>query len=413
MTDDELLHFIKTSGIIDLDDVAKKHNMKILKDYQDKIWQATDGRYKIKMPNGKLLAKTRKEDLEQAIIDHCKAEGKKQSRGPIFSDMYVDWLNYKKTEKTKTRDSVKESTRSRYINTYNKHYKGKPIVSKRIKDITVKDVQDFLDGELYEYDMDKQKYYNFSVILNQVLDLAVEKGIIDQSPMDRYKLPVKLGMKKRPDPETQVLNDEELALLYKIITDRSDKYYIVPLLIELALQLGLRNGELVALKWTDIDGDYIYIQRTDIHYYDIDAQGKPGKRIRAVSDPKTKAGIRKIYLTSDAKMILSEIKNLTKAKGLYNGDWIAMDAKGNRHTTDATDHYLRRTCKRAAINDKSMHKLRKTTISQLLDAGMSPDAARAFAGHTDLQTIFKNYYFDRRSKEKNIAIQEIATRKIV
>lgn len=215
----ETLQLLINRGIIDIDDVAKKLDMEILKDYQDKIWQATDGRYKIKMSDGKLLAKTRREDLEKAIIEYCKDVNKKKSKGPLFKDLYIDWLFSKKiVPGDQHRYAVKESTRTRYTCYWDRHYKDNPIVNMYVKDITKKDVQHFLDGELYKYNMTAKQVNNFKVILKQVMDLAVDRDIIDYNPVDAYKLPYNIKKPADPDKKTQVFNVVELAAIYHLTT---------------------------------------------------------------------------------------------------------------------------------------------------------------------------------------------------
>ncbi|MCR5767953.1 MAG: tyrosine-type recombinase/integrase [Lachnospiraceae bacterium] len=55
-------------------------------------------------------------------------------------------------------------------------------------------------------------------------------------------------------------------------------------------------------------------------------------------------------------------------------------------------------CDKIGISRKSAHKIRKTYISTLLDAGVNPDTVREQAGHEDLRVTYKNYFFDRKSK---------------
>lgn len=48
-------------------------------------------------------------------------------------------------------------------------------------------------------------------------------------------------------------------------------------------------------------------------------------------------------------------------------------------------------CKKVGIPQRSMHKVRKAAISNLLRAGMQPANVMVISGHNDLQTRFKHY----------------------
>ena len=156
--------------------------------------------------------------------------------------------------------------------------------------------RDFLDTELYKYNMTAKQVNNFKVIIKQALDLAVDRDIIDSNPVDAYKLPTRIRAAAIPEPETQVFKELELAAIYHVTTYRDDKSYIVPLMVEFAFKLGVRNGELVTLKWTDIiDDNHIYIQRTEVRYYEIDAKGNKGNYKHDIDTPKTEQDFVKFF----------------------------------------------------------------------------------------------------------------------
>jgi integrase len=135
-------------------------------------------------------------------------------------------------------------------------------------------------------------------------------------------------------------------------------------MVALAFKLGLRNGELTTLKWCDVDGDYIHIVRSETKFYELDEKGNSGKLIHDVRELKTEAGYNK---------------------------------------------YIRRACEKIKILERSMHKIRKTTLTQLVDEGMGLDAVRKFVGQIDKKIIFDAYYFDRTPESVNKAIMEKAT----
>ncbi|WP_455717305.1 hypothetical protein [Anaerosporobacter sp.] len=73
---------------------------------------------------------------------------------------------------------------------------------------------------------------------------------------------------ERKTKEEVVFNKERDLLRNYMITDKANYYDIAPYAVLLSLQLGLRVGELIALKWSDINykKNTIHIQRQEVIY---------------------------------------------------------------------------------------------------------------------------------------------------
>ena len=65
----------------------------------------------------------------------------------------------------------------------------------------------------------------------------------------------------------------------------------------------------------------------------------------------------------------------------------------------SVDRKIRTLCERIGIAPRSAHKLRKTFISTLIDAGVNIDTVKRLAGHKDEAVTLGNYCFDRRTPE--------------
>lgn len=82
--------------------------------------------------------------------------------------------------------------------------------------------------------------------------------------------------------------------------------------ILLALNTGLRIGELSALKHEDIKQDFIRIQRTEVKI-----RNKNGKYTLAIQDsPKSCSGYRDVLITDECRLILDSIESMN-TKGEY------------------------------------------------------------------------------------------------
>ena len=88
-------------------------------------------------------------------------------------------------------------------------------------------------------------------------------------------------------------------------------------MILLNFHLGLRIGELVALKWSDIEDDYIHIQRMEQTDYKIVNKDDgslftQSNGYKVAEHTKSSAGDRFVYLNSNAKAILNKIKYISQ-----------------------------------------------------------------------------------------------------
>lgn len=129
-----------------------------------------------------------------------------------------------------------------------------------------------------------------------------------------------------------------------------------------------------------------------IHVMSADGTWKIGAyEIR--NHTKSEVGNRRIYLTTEALNILSIIKS--NSSPCKDSDFIFLDQNGNRLHARAIDYRIRKYCKKICISSKSMHKIRKTYISTLVDAGQNLNTIRELVGHADERTTLKNYTFDR------------------
>ncbi len=82
-------------------------------------------------------------------------------------------------------------------------------------------------------------------------------------------------------------------------------------------------------------------------------------------------------------------------KNGISSEFIFIDKKGQRSNKYAIDKLIRKYCRHIGIVPKSLHKIRKTYISTLIDAGVNINTIRSLAGHENEATTYKNYCFDR------------------
>lgn len=157
---------------------------------------------------------------------------------------------------------------------------------------------------------------------------------------------------------TRRLEGDELPRLLAECTPQ------MALLVRLALETAARLGELIALKWRDVD-----TTRRVAVLRGIDGRGtKNGDDWRAVP------------LSSEAVHILDELRALPRSvDGRLFWRWKA---------SDSVSHGWRRACARAGIEDLRFHDLRHEATSRLFEKGVFEGVeVAAITGHKTLQML--------------------------
>ena len=366
----------------------------------------TENRWRTELPDKtkksgrRAIKKKNKEDIENLIIDYYKNEYKSSLK---FSTLYMDWLlNYKSLE-------VSEASIERMHSAYKKHYENTKLADTEVTDITPIMLKEFFLKIIKDYNMNYKAYCNVATITRQLMDYCVEKGYIEANPMEKVKIKRNVYRhSKKADAHTQVYMDDEIQKLeHVILTDfqENPKIRTTGLAILLAQQTGLRVGELVALKFSDIKGSYLTVERTETSFSTINADGTKSKPIYQIKDfPKTDDSNRDIPLTDKALKYIEMIQDANENMGFPNNEYLFINSKGNRTTRKGIDRAIRTFCKMADIDPRSSHKFRKTFISTLYDTdGISKDELRRIAGHSDLAVTHSSYVFNRNPKETTLS----------
>jgi integrase len=154
--------------------------------------------------------------------------------GALTVEEYMDrWLN-------DVKDTVRQSTHERYEYAINPHIT--PALGRiKLKDLTPAQVRWFYRQRL-DSGLAPATVHKMHVVLHKALKAAVSDGLIPRNPTASLKLP--RIIREEIDPLDQ---EEARQLLTAACGDRLEALYV------LALNTGMRQGELLALKWEDVD----------------------------------------------------------------------------------------------------------------------------------------------------------------
>lgn len=416
------MQFLIESNTIDLDNVrnammnAKKEE--VLSKHKYKIFKGSDGRWKTtvsdktKKSGRRTIAKSNYDDLIDELIHFYDSNGPDDINETFctLTDIFPKWLEIKEVH-TNSGSSIKRI----YVD-WNKYYKGKDIANIPIKNMSEIYLDRWIHQVIKDYNLTRKQYYNMSLIIRQCLDYCCQLNILQSNPFRLVKINKKLLRKvRKPKSKTQVFLVKEQMLLF----NEANRSFLrcpkctTPLMIMFNFFIGLRIGELTALKWEDIEGNYLYIHRSEIE--DVKLDLKTGdvvsNEFKVVEYTKSDAGDRYVYLNSEAKKILKIVKRVNFECERYDQGFIFLNMKnGKRTTTDAVSTYLQNLCIRAGIANKSSHKIRKTYISSLFDHNINIDTIRRIAGHESEKTTLRNYCFDRTdSNDLDVLLEDATT----
>ncbi|MFR5565494.1 MAG: tyrosine-type recombinase/integrase [Clostridium sp.] len=409
---------LDTGELSELIEMTKQQKLEkaILKEHIENfyhIWQNDKGVYLTYLPakdkpkGRKAVSASTQERLERKIIDFYLEQKKEEEQGAItLRKLYPQWLKIKSLETT-------ASTYIRRIdNDWKRYYEADPIIDKDIKKFTKAYLKEWALSKIREKSLTKKQYYNMAVIIRHILEYAVENEWIPTNLYKSFKIEGKLFRKvKKPEDETQVfLITEQPMIEAEAWKDFYENGYTTALAIPLAFQIGVRLGELTALKTTDLcrDGKYIHIQRMA---QKVERQRPDGTWYptswATVDHVKSSAGDRYVYLTKEARRIIKIIMDYNAENNLHEDNFLFFQ-RGKHITPTAIITRLRKYCNHIDTKQKGVHKIRKSYISALLDAGININEIRKQVGHEDERTTLHNYAFNRVDPLQNEADMERA-----
>lgn len=355
-----------------------------------------------------IIKKKTYEEVVETLIKHYNISIS-NVKADTLDSLFVEWVNYKKLD-------VEEGcvTISRYINDWNRFYKNTDISKIPLKSIDCLTLRNWALKTIKAFDLTKKQYYNMISIINGMLHYAIEKGIIEKSNLDQVKINPRLFRQtERKDAQYQVFTDDEVK---GIITEAWEEFYktkkSAPLSVILNLQLGLRGGEISALKISDISNGYLVVQRQEVRrVYRDESLNKKCSVIKIVPHTKTVED-RPIYLTGFARDIINLAVETNKKNG-YNEEYIFLNPDGMRLTEGGVDKRLRKYCRKIGIKERGTHTLRRTVISTLAEHSDIPiEDIMKFAGHKDMTTTLNNYCYSRKTQVQKEILFTDALRKL-
>jgi len=296
---------------------------------------------------------------------------------PTFSAYAERWL------KTDALTKCKVSTANFYAD-YQKRYVLPQFGDTELTAITRDAIKDFI-AHLVERGLAKNTIRLAVASLRVVLSAAVEDGILASNPAAKVGQFVQT---EKPERQAMAMEPEEVELFLTAVREQCPDYY--PLFL-IALRGGLREGEILGLKWGDFqfgqDEDdknrYIFVQR---RWY----RG-------TFSTPKGRAA-RRVDMSRQLRKVLLELRDQRLLQAYQQGRTSIADDlvfPGNRKGEPLRARVLQDTCPRvlavAGMRKFRFHDLRHTFGSLLIEEGAPLPYVRDQMGHSSIQITADKY----------------------
>ena len=316
-----------------------------------------------------VLAHTKGECVEklEKLKEECGRTAEKLKSDMPFGDWIIFWYQYFSSPK------LRPTTQSTYENRIYVHIVpsiGKIPLSK----LTQNDLQQFYaklkrtgrkkDVETKGTGLSDRMVRSCHALCRSALEKAVEEGLITRNPSIGCKLPPK------KNGEMKVLTQAEIV---RLLSQAYDEGYYEMFLLELTT--GMRRGEILGLKWRDlnIDTGELNIKRQ--------------LTTKGISVPKTKSSIRTILLPPDMLELLKDMKKKAKYEWIFPSPV----KEGEPRNPTAITKRFRIMLERSHCKHVRFHDLRHTFATMALENGMDVKTLSAMIGHVSSETTLNIY----------------------
>jgi integrase len=166
----------------------------------------------------------------------------------------------------------------------------------------------------------------------------------------------------------------------------------------MALGTGLRQGELLALKWENVNFQekYLNVKETIKTVYVFDNDGNK-TRETLIQKPKTNTSVRQVFLPD---IIIELLINIP-----HNSEFVFCDENGNPISAKTIFGNWKKILKDNNIPHKKFHALRHTYATMLLNKGVDLKTVQDLMGHSDISIT--QIYLHILPKTKNDAVNRL------
>ncbi|MBC2457052.1 tyrosine-type recombinase/integrase [Clostridium beijerinckii] len=325
-------------------------------------------------------------DLDYNIIDTKES----------FEAFFINWLFEVRFL------TLKPSTKERYESVYRNYIKNSPLSNIKIKDMALADVQGYYNKLVKEgHSVNCLKMIN--KLISPCIRYAFNNSILIRDFTGAIVLPkeseeTKLNKANKVQPFAL---DEQKRFVKAI------KNHELEILFITALNSGLRQGELLALTWNDINFDrhYIDVNKNAKYVANVSSNGREHSKM-IIQTPKTIKSTRKVSippsLTEQLKIYrFKQLEQKSLLANLYQDNNLVFCTKFGKYLDSGN---IRKRFNKVinSINDnekdqyrkiapRKFHDLRHTYATRLFELGEKPKTVQELLGHSDTSVTLGTY----------------------
>src|SRR6266702_11118 len=342
------------------------------------IYQRKDGRWtaSITVEGRKrkyIYGKTRKEVQEQLKVALHEQQQGKLAVGPkqTVEQFFNSWLE------EVHKPAIRISTYTKYRNLLSKHIL--PSIGRvQLNKLTLQQLQALYSRKLQE-GLAPSTVHAIHELIHRGLDQAVVWKIVTENVSDNASLP------RVPKQERPTLTKEQAQKLLD-----TAKGHPLETLLTVALATGMRRGEMLGLRWQDINFETMSLQvRRTVGF------GKNHKYVE--NEPKTSSGRRRILLPQFAVDALKQHRVHQLERRQQVGEaWIDRDLVfcnmvGDYFTLSSLAYMFQVLLKKAGLPHMRFHDLRHSAATILLTMGVHPKVVQELLGHSQISMTMDTY----------------------
>lgn len=239
------------------------------------------------------------------------------------------------------------------------------IGGRRMDDIRRRDIQAVVD-HLKSQGLTPSTINNTITPLRVIFRHAVRRGEISENPTTDLELPSNHGKRDR------VANREEARRLIAVLPYPSDRAYW-----GIAFYGGLRLGEILALRWSDVAGDAIRVERSWC-----------GKT-RRFKNPKTASGVREVPMIPQLRELLDA--HARESPDVELEALVFASSAGTPINASRVARRSERAWRAAGLPTFTPHEARHTCASIFAAAGVPLADLSRFMGHSSITITADRY----------------------
>lgn len=236
-----------------------------------------------------------------------------------------------------------------------------------------------------------KKLVRASMVMNYaglVFDYAIRMQLINMNPTKVIKKPVRKES-VREDKDMNFYDKDELKKFMAALENNNNFRAFV--YFRLLAFTGMRKGESLALKWSDID-----LEKQTLYINKAVSRSATGLYIQT---PKTPSSIRRISIDDKTVSILQEYKK-------ESPDGLVFQSEDGGILSPAKPRKWYLTAMKNLPDDFkqiSIHGFRHTHVSLLFEAGASIKDVQSRLGHSDIQTTMDVYTHVSKTAKEQLA----------